>query len=159
MSAVVVWGMIPLAVFVGMPSTGCLCANGQFKLFCGHRNQSAAVLIGSAHAGCCAAHHADEADCDCCLAPKAAEHQADCCQHGAGLPGEGMQSRTCCQPVFNPVSMSPVAVSAPCDDLLILTVCLIETGAIAYPAVAAEVGEFDTGPPLDRVVAYRHLLI
>lgn len=156
LSAVVVWGMIPLAAFAGLPSTGCLCANGQFKFFCEHRSSSPAHDFAG-HAGCCTHEHA-AVDCGCCLAA-VEEHEGDCCQHGATLPGDGVQSRSCCQPVFNAPGLSPVVASAPCDHSLCATVCLVETGAAAHPAVAAETFEFDTGPPLDRVVAFRHLLI
>src|SRR5487761_1114743 len=155
LSAVVVWGMIPLAVFAGLPSTGCLCANGQFKFFCAHRCSSPTREVAG-HAGYRAHEHA-AADGSCCVAA-VNEHEGDCCQHGATLPGDGMQSRSCCQPVFNAPSLSPVAVSAPDDHSPCLTVCLAETGAIAHPAAAPDTAEFDTGPPLDRVVAFRHLL-
>lgn len=156
--ALVVWGMIPLAAFAGMPSTGCLCANGQFKFFCSHQYHSHEAHGGAANTGCCSDHPAAAVDC-CCEVTSRTEQHSDCCQHGATPPGDGLRSQTCCQPVFNAPSMSPVAVSVPCDDAPLLTVCLIETIASGHPAVAPEAGELDTGPPLDRVVAFRHLLI
>ena len=156
-SAAIVWGMIPLAAVAGMPSTGCLCANGQFKFFCGHQYPSDGAHGGHAVTGCCAARDA-VADCDSCLAMPAAESDSDCCQHSPALPCDGVRSRSCCQPVFNASGLSPVKVSTPCGDSS-AAVCLTETVAIRHPAVVSNIDEFDTGPPLDRVVAFRHLLI
>ncbi|HEX7450247.1 MAG TPA: hypothetical protein VF306_21995 [Pirellulales bacterium] len=158
LSAIAVWTMIPLAVFAGMPSTGCLCANGQFKFFCGHQYHADAAHGGKAIPGCCAADHAATADCGSCVAMPAAEYDGDCCQHSAVLPGDGVRSRSCCQPVFNAAGISPAKVSTPCGDSC-ADVCLTETIAIRHPAVASNIDEFDTGPPLDRVLAFRHLLI
>ena len=158
LSAFIVWGMIPLAVYAGLPSTGCLCANGQFKFFCSHRYQSVAVQVLSGRAAGCAEEQIS-ADCSCCSAAIGAEHEDDCCQHGGALPGNGIQSQRCCQPVLSAPNLSWVVVASPSDRSLCLTVCHVETGAIAHSAVAVETIKFDTGPPLDRVVAFRHLLI
>lgn len=158
LSVLVAWLMIALAVVAGMPSTGCLCANGQFKFFCGHQHRVDPAHGENATVGCCADHLA-AIDCDRCLAAPAAKHDGDCCKHAASLPGNGVRSRSCCQPVFNAAGISPTKVSAPRDDSSRLGPCLVEADASAFPAVAADIDELDTGPPIDRVVAFRHLLI
>lgn len=160
-SAVVVWGMIPLAVWAGAPSSGCLCASGQFKLFCAH-DHHAPHLDASHDSGCCAVGQASDAHCQQCavdLEQRHGEHEGDCCQHGSESPGDGVRARSCCQPVLNALSMVSAPVSAPDHDAPAVAVEVAEPPAIACLARFVEAVDFDTGPPQDRIIAFGHLLL
>lgn len=162
-SAVIAWGMILLAVLAGAPSTGCFCASGQFKLLCAHAQYGAGGLHADhgilAH-DCCAAHVAD-GECELCAAGvhSCGEHEGDCCGHGDASPGDGVRSRSCCQPVLNALSMGSAPVSAPADDAPAAVADGVEPPAVAHSSHTVDRVDFDTGPPLDRVVVFRHLLI
>lgn len=160
LSALVVWGMIPLSVWAGAPGTACLCASGQFKLFCAHDHH--ATHLDALHDnGCCAAGHASDAHCQQCAVAaeeRGGEHEGDCCQHDAS-PGDGVRARSCCQPVLNALSMVSSPVSAPDHHAPAVTVEVAEPPAIACLARSVEAVDFDTGPPQDRIIAFGHLLI
>lgn len=161
LSAVVVWGMMPLAAWAGAPSSGCLCASGQFKLFCGHDHH--ATQDDTLHdTDCCGAEHASEAHFQPCIVEvesPGSSHAGDCCQHGATSPADGVRGRSACQPILNALSMISAPVSPPGDDAPTIAVQIVEPPAVASLNRAAEAVDFDTGPPHDRVVAFRHLLI
>lgn len=168
-SAVIVWGMIPLAILAGTPSTGCFCASGRFMLLCAHGQQ----VVAGPHANhdvagddCCAGDDfaADDlggGECQLCSTDvhSRGEPEGDCCQHGDASPSDGVGSRSCCQPVLNALSMGSAPMSAPADGASAAVADCFEPPAVAHFSIAAYRVDFDTGPPLDRIIVFRHLLI
>ena len=161
LSAVVAWAMIPLAAWAGMPSTACVCANGHVKLFCQHL--SAKKHTPANQSGCassCCAHETSAADTDHCVS----EDSADCCGsgfcgHGGKSDRSGVSSTACCKPILTAPSVAPEIVSVPSDQAPALVTIVEQVGALVHPSFAPDVAEFDTGPPLDRVIVFRSLLI
>lgn len=156
-SVAVAWGMIPLALWAGLPSTACICANGQLKLVCRH---SAPICASDDHESdvhsCCEMHEANaESDSD---------QEADCCSSGmcchAAAQGEpGIGSKACCKPILAAPSLASESANVSCDQAPAAVALVVEIGALECPAFARDVAEVDTGPPLDRVIVFRSLLI
>lgn len=148
--------MIPLAVWAGMPSTACVCANGHVKLFC--QQGSAAQHAASHHTACssnCCGHDEAEADSDL---------DTDCCGggfccHGANAGKAGISSKAYCKPVLTAPSVAPETVSVPLNQSPAIAAVVEQVGALVRPSFTADVAEFNTGPPLDRVIVFRSLLI
>ena len=159
-SVAVAWGMIPLALWAGLPSTACVCANGKVKLVCRHAHLAAS-------------HESDEHDhgrhACCCEAIEAVEdsisRETDCCggascRRGAAEDSQGIGSQACCKPILAAPSVAPKSAAAPCcDQAPAVGACVAEIGALDCPAFARVPEELDTGPPLDRVIVFRSLLI
>lgn len=156
-SAVVAWVMIPLAAWAGMPSTACVCANGYMKLFCGCQGKALKTADrqqSDCQSACCS-HNAAEAD---------ASHASDCCAggtccRGAPLRGPGIASKACCRAILTAPSMAPRATSAPNDQTPSVLAIVEPADAVAPCWFVTAAAEFDTGPPLDRVIVFRSLLI
>ena len=161
LSAVIAWGMIPLALWAGLPSTACVCANGQLKLVCRHlaggcgKNHATADHDSVCNSNCCGSGtgraEADSDHVDCC--------GGGLCRHDAASGGTGIGSKACCKPILTAPSVAPEIVSLSCDQAPAVIALAEEIGAIIQPSFAAEDVEFDTGPPLDRVIVFRSLLI
>jgi hypothetical protein len=154
LSAAIAWAMIPLAAWAGMPSTGCVCANGHLKLFCQH-------LLREMHA---AGGHNTACGSDCCEAVADQDHDADCCGggfccHGPQSAKPGIGSKSCCNPILTAPSVAPQTVTVPCDQVPAVVTVALEIGAIVHPSFAFDAADVDTGPPLDRVIVFRSLLI
>ncbi|HVA49648.1 MAG TPA: hypothetical protein VNH11_25000 [Pirellulales bacterium] len=152
LSAAVAWVMIPLAAWAGMPSTACLCANGHVKLFCQHlpaKKHSAANQTACA-ASCCA-HETADAEADCC--------GGGFCCHGGQSDHAGIGSKACCKPILSAPSVAPQIVSVPCDQAPAVVAVVQQVGALVHPSFIVDAAEFDSGPPLDRVIVFRSLLI
>lgn len=158
LSAAIAWAMMPLAVWAGMPSTGCVCANGHIKLFCQHSAGSSGHArhdSSGSGTGCCASEDAVECDhdhgTDCC-------GTGDCC-HSAKSAASGIASKACCKPILTAPIVAPQMVSVPQDQAPAIVAAVQDVGALVRPAFVVEVDEFNTGPPLDRVIVFRSLLI
>lgn len=162
LSAGIAWGMIPLALWAGLPSTACLCANGQLKLICRHLPAGE-----TSHAG--GVHHANPAS-SCCHSdadlsePHADEAHADCCGAGPGdrdptPSGSGVASKAGCKPILTAPSAAPKLAKSACDRSLVVQAVVERQGALTRPLFALDAAELDTGPPLDRVIVFRSLLI
>lgn len=162
-SAAIAWGMIPLALWAGLPSTACVCANGQIKLVCRHvaAGHSTASRFSDDHESechsCC--HEMHEA-----IAESDSDHEADCCGrglccYGAAQGEPGIGSKACCKPILAAPSLAPESATVTCDHPPAFVALVDEIGAIDLPAFAQDVAEVDTGPPLDRVIVFRSLLI
>jgi hypothetical protein len=98
------------------------------------------------------------------LAEADSDHDADCCgggfcRHDAASGGTGIGSKACCKPILSAPGAAPEIVSVSCDQAPAIVAVVEEIGAIVHPSFAPEAAEFDTGPPLDRVIAFRSLLI
>lgn len=165
-SAAVAWGMIPLALWAGLPSTACVCANGQLKLVCRHAaagatghhvaHPSSAAEAGDSHSCCCEGHDA--------VAELDAAHDADCCGggmccHGASSDKAGIGSKACCKPVLTAPSLAPESTSVVCDQTPALLDLVEEREPLVRASFNRDVAEVDTGPPFDRVIVFRSLLI
>ena len=153
-SAAIAWAMMPLAAWAGMPSTGCVCANGHVKLFCQH---SAANGHNEHHSTgeswCCADEHI--ADCghdgDCC-------GTGDCCRNPESA-ASGITSKACCKPILTAPIVVPKVASIPLDQAPAVLADVQDVGVLVRQAFIADVPEFNTGPPVDRVIVFRSLLI
>lgn len=156
LSAAVAWAMIPLAAWAGLPSTACVCASGHVKLFCAHGAGVAKPHDHQAALGC-ASSCCDWAYADC-------EHDSDCCGsgfccHGAKSESASVASKACCKPILSAPSVAPRTVSLPCDQAQAVVTVVQEIGALVHPSFIADLAEINTGPPLDRVIVFRSLLI
>jgi hypothetical protein len=155
--------MIPLAAWAGMPSTACICANGHLKLFCAHLQSGEvdAQRHGSCTSSCCGDSLVGDAD----LCDDHAEHEADCCGggfccHGATPDKPGVGSKTCCNPILTSPSVAPEVVSLPSPQQAVAIAAVApEVGGLLHSAFTVDVAAFDTGPPLDRAIVFRSLLI
>lgn len=155
-AAAIMWGMIPLALLGSMPGAGCICANGQYKLFC------CAGALG--HAGCSAQEGgvtSPSASCTCpfCRGEKSASRTAHaCCPNGQS---QSAPAGKCCQLV----SRSPAVISAevipPIADAFVVAIMprALNLSLVVLPTVSKRVEQIDTGPPVDRVIVLRCLLI
>lgn len=152
LSAAVAWAMIPLAAWAGMPNTGCVCANGRLKLFCQHvlGTKRSATNEADCASNCCP-HEAAEQDTDCC-------GSGFCC-HGDPSGTSGVSAKSCCNPIVSAPSVAPETVSVPCVQAPAMLAVVQEVGALVRPSFVLDVAEFNTGPPLDRVIIFRSLLI
>jgi hypothetical protein len=168
----VVWGMVPLAVWGGAPSTACICANGRLKLSCSHRcgarhtheigeqhgSLEAAVSCGDHEHACCCVHAHDDHVADC---EGAAAH--DCCNptESGGPPGTGVSSRGCCKPIGSLVATlsSVVKAVAPVEA----SPATLDAATYLFhgdqTTTAHSWRGADTGPPVDLVVTLGRFLI
>lgn len=159
LSAAVVWAMIPLAAWAGMPSRACVCANGDVKLFCAR-----GTLTATSHehehasprgANCCGSGNVAEADSnddlDCC-------GSGFCC-HGSESNGAGIGTKACCKPILSAPSIAPRIASVPSDQLPAIVGTAPQVGDLLRPSLDADLAEINTGPPVDRVIVFRSLLI
>ena len=159
LSTAVAWAMIPLAAWAGMPSRACVCANGNVKLFCAHGSRAATLHehenVAAPCGHCCGPANVAEADSD---------HDADCCGsgfccHGAKPGNAGIGAKACCKPILSAPSAAPDVVSVPCDQAPAVVAVAQQVGALVHPSFIADLAEINTGPPLDRVIVFRSLLI
>lgn len=146
--AAAAWAMIPLAAWAGMPSTACVCSNGRVKLFCEYLLACKRPAPSACASDCCAQKAANE-DTDCCSG----------CSRGGKSDTPGIASKSCCNPILTSPSASPRKISAPCDHFPAGVDTTEQVGALVRPTFIPVAIEFNTGPPLDRVVVFRSLLI
>lgn len=154
LSVPITWGMIPLALWAGMPSAACRCANGQVKFFCKNAlgaNDCPGPRRASARGGEATDFQWDAAaNNDCC--------GGGSCRHVDRSTGPGVTSKNCCKPIVTAPNLAPETVKLPCGQTPLFFQS--ERPAESPPfALIADVAEVDTGPPLDRVVFFRSLLI
>lgn len=57
LSTAFVWALVPFTVVSGIPRIGCLCADGQHKLFCGKQLATACCANGAAQSSACPCCH------------------------------------------------------------------------------------------------------
>jgi hypothetical protein len=135
-----------------------VCANGHVKLFCAH-GSPAALPHEHKHAApcghCCGSANTADAD---------LEHDADCCGggfccHGSQPETTGIGSKACCKPILTAPSVAPQIASVPSDQTPAIVAVAQEIGTLAHPVFIADLAELNTGPPLDRVIVFRSLLI
>jgi hypothetical protein len=156
--AAIMWGMIPLALWGGLPGTGCICANGQYKFFCAGslgrvgcdsgRNAASA----SQSAGCTCPHCRGIATTD------AAETSHACCHNDRG---QGDPAGKCCHLVARSLATVSAEVAPPTTDALVVAILppALNLSLVVLSTVSKHVEQIDTGPPIDRVILLRCLLI
>jgi hypothetical protein len=92
----IIWSMLPFTLASGMPRLGCVCANGQYRLFCARLFRTPAIANPAARsAGCC-----------CCR-----KSGSDSQSHSAArVAGKG-----CCKPIVAATVLpsAPERVAAP----------------------------------------------
>ena len=149
--------LIPLTVFNGRASAGCLCSDGHFEPFC--RGGSCCSRSGStAQPGSCGCAQ-------CCCQSKSGEHKKPCCR-GANLPSgltersESEQAKSCCHPLTQS-PMVPDKNFTPQFD--IESLAFDHTVAVSLVPVVVEqavpVYAVDSGPPIERLHVLQRLLI
>ena len=142
------WAMIPMAAWAGMPRAGCVCSNGTIKLFCQFRLDSKQSAPGKCGSDCCGQKVTDD-EIDCC---------AVCSIRGkSGTPE--IASKSCCNPILALPSVPTQKVSAPLGHFPADVIATASAGTLLRSAFITVTAELNTGPPLDRVVVFRSLLI
>jgi hypothetical protein len=167
--AVIACALIPLVAFSGLPTYGCICADGHYESRC--------------NAIRCAAHdHSDAtskpaSDCrarSCCVQRSAVGHSHSCCQGHAergdsphsSQPKTGEPSitgKSCCTPVVRAATVATVASSLqavddhrlPAIDAVRLELADSHVGVRPPPHFLADSGP----PPDDLVVTLRRLVL
>ena len=153
----VLLGMIPLAVFSGIPATACYCANGNLRLVCG--GQYAAV----------------RADWPQCGSAFAKPEQSSCCQHAhqaADAPGSAVDCSQsghdspqpvgkCCKEISKVLTTTVASATLPAIDWQVFAVVPAEivTSHVRLSLRNAELERVDSGPPIDLVITLHAILI
>jgi hypothetical protein len=150
-SVVFVWGLILLTFVGSLPRTGCLCANGRQKLFCGGTSES-----------CCGAHKRSvklPERRSCCRAASIAagtsrtDAKAGTCPHcrrnGSRAPVSPSLSKRCCVPLVGIPLLPPV------EKEIARTVAPVQWLWIA----GSNVAESAIAVPHDQAACNRHLPI
>jgi hypothetical protein len=155
------WAMIPLTVFGSLPRMGCICANGQHKLFCErYRNCDA------------------DGRCTCCYGRATAKIRASqetqsrpggemtCCSHrraGTATDCPVVGSDRPCRPVLhNAVYLNSPKLSLDLDRADCLppfAVLAFEPLPAIVPNIAADFMRGELLPPPDLVITFGVMLI
>ena len=111
--AVVLWAMMPLAIFSGRPVSGCICADGHYELFCrGRLNAGKDLAFGHKHSqaatgacSCCDSGHGGKVHRSCC------QGKSDCCQTPSNADSNKVRvaGKSCCTPVLRSELVSVIA--------------------------------------------------
>ena len=148
--------LIPLTVFNGRATAGCLCSDGHFEPLC--RGGSCGSPSGSAaQPGPCGVAQ-------CCCRSKSGD-QKPCCR-GANLPSglaersESDQTRSCCLPLTHS-PMVPVTTFTPQVDneSLAFDHTVVVSLVPVVVEQAAPVYAVDSRPPIERLYVLQRLLI
>lgn len=143
-----VWVLLPLALYGGSPVLGCLCANGQTKLFCSQ-------LLGG---GCqdCSERAADSK-------PSAVRSPTThrCCHGAAAASTLTARPLSCCRLLIGAPTTTPESVSFTIawPVLGVLGILSESTPSVAPPSDSATFALATSSPVLDRVIAHCRLLI
>ena len=141
LSGLVSWGLIGLALWMGLPSTACRCANGAVKLFC---HGPGPIEPNPGRRGDCCQHTSAKLNSD---------------SHHPTTPTDCHYSCKGCSRVSNPQAVPPLARSSAGAELAIT-----HHGAIAIAPVHAGITAIHslalaTGPPVDLVISLHCILI
>lgn len=164
LSGAIAWGMIPLAVWSGLPSTGCLCADGVQRLFCPNLHLGVPRWAGTSPAtisggeGCCLhpGQPVGRPPAECLVRSHA--QQGYCGRCGATRPAG---SRPCCTPTFTAPATMPASAVLPlaAEQGMDLHTAALDVPH-TYPApVASKTVSLDTGPPVDLAITLCRLVI
>ena len=152
-AALMSWGMIPLALWSGLPTTACQCPDGSIKLFCSGvyqaviqhasaNSKTAAEVRRSVHKNCC---HAK------------ATRPPSCCDH----PSSGKPCGKC-KAIGRTATTVVELVSPPGfdDQASGLYALDLSFAPSAQPVIfSRNVELLDTGPPVDLVLVHHSFLI
>lgn len=153
-AAALIWVLVPLTVFAGLPRTGCICANGQHKFFCQRSRIDGPERLCS----CCYGKNPSRA------AANAADGTRTCCGQGRGSPigVAGVASDRPCRPVLEHSVFVP-GQKAPALKLDRASHCLVFADFEPRPALVSSARhDFDRRellPPPDLVITLGVLLI
>jgi len=156
---VLMWAMIPLIVFGSMPRMGCICADGQHKMFCQRH------LQGSRSGGCVCCQGL-KASANACASHQSAtpSERPACCQSAGGKCASGCPSLTEGRPCRPVVDRSDIVTAAKAAlDLDRVDAAPMFAAVELLPAVVAPVAaDFFRGeslPPPDLITTLGVLLI
>jgi len=146
------WAMVPLTVFAGLPRIGCVCANGQHKTFCERHRQ------GTARGPCTCCDHAKMA------AGSKVAREADVCrsqsEESACGGSEFDTGRPCRAVVDRTVVLTVAKVVVELDQPDHATVFIAnELMPATGPSIAAIFTRGELLPPPDLVVTLGVMLI
>jgi len=156
--AVVIWAMIPLALWSTRPSAGCICADGHFELIC------KSALCASKPGSTC---EAAAPRCSCChtsVAKHSEGQSKGCCSDKAGASSTCAASASdggCCSPVVQP-ELLLVSVTQLDQQYEPIVLCFADLNE--YRPSGANLGRFalvdsEHMPCGDIVITFRRLLI
>jgi hypothetical protein len=160
-SAVVLGAMIPLTLLSSLPGSGCICADGRFKLFCERCLHGNAPSGNDALAGrrcpCCFGRADLEgvARCPHCVP----QGPAGCCKQAA--PHGDEDSGRSCTAIFRSPLAGSSAIAMPQSDEFVRalpsTDPVLESGWLE--AVGHQTERAGILPPVDLVIVHHVLLI
>ena len=149
-SGAFVWTLAIISIWIGWPNTGCVCADGGYRIFCdAHRQESPSTPPDHPRAECC--QHRDVA--------QEPVRNHDCCDRfvaGAEIAGPG------CTPVVNSPVLAPTAPVSETRSLDHAVTLYLYTAAFAPSVVgfaAIHGPTFYTVPPVDLVITLHCILI
>jgi hypothetical protein len=150
LTALLTWGMIPLAVWSGLPLAACQCPDGGIRLFC------AAMHAGiPAEQGPSDCHHGPHRK---CCHEKIAHHNP-CCDHSGDKSGSPCGK---CKAIARATTIAVETVAPPTFDGQ-ADGSLVFFAMTSFPrqsdVQARDVELLDTGPPLDLVLLQHCFLI
>lgn len=121
---VVVWAMLPLMLLSALPRMGCICANGQYKLFCErHGNDGCRQHDDGTATGLCSCCHKGVVT---GRSPSKVQTSGGCCQRKAGSSNGPSVSQRCCKSVVVTPLLPPVLKSVVVPDLTVLVLSTID---------------------------------
>ncbi len=160
--AALIWAMMPLIVWGGLPTFTCACAvchcGGQCALN-GPGATSPSSVAGAGHKSafgpaksCCT--ELQSGDCCCCR-----NHNPSQTSRVNDSKTTGLSEHACKLAVWQTQVIPTVAASADQQPSVLLAVLPSSDVAISLPMLSRRLSPAANPPPLDRVVALRHLLI
>ncbi len=163
LQVVMLWSMVPLTFLSSMPRIGCICANGDYKLFCdGHYGtccQQVTKGPSDSHA-CCCCHRSHRASAEGNVSADG-NSTKDCCHRSGGGHSRVAPAKRCCTPVAGmtvlPRASQPVSV--PDVRAQLLQFCLVDSfqSPVGFPAVVST--RSPDLPVPDLVIAHQVLVI
>lgn len=163
LNALVLWALVPLTVAGSLPRTGCICANGDYKLWFAAAPSRCCLEAdppAKAAGQCASCHRADRTE----RAPKSSDgHDGGSCCHTTGSPAScpTVIASRCCTPVVGVPVLPPAKdeVAVPHDDsspaLLVVPMAQV---SVAASAAVAEVRNTDLPAP-DLLIVHQVFLI
>jgi hypothetical protein len=150
---VMMWAMIPLIVFGSLPRMGCICANGQHKVFCERHRE------GTAGGQCACCDHAK-----LMASSKAGPDANVCCRsHGdeSVCESPALDTSRPCRPIVDRAVLLTAAKSSLDRDGSAHTPLFVAVQLLpsAGPSIAADYTHADLLPPPDLVITLGVMLI
>lgn len=162
----IVWAMVPLAVFAGVPTSRCLCAAGERPAACQCRCCSGKPIADGASRSecccgcrsCCVRRGGDASKRSPAQQPSSAPRSA-CCLPAVVGPNDAT-SRCCVEVAADPCVVS-ASVTMPNTSILRADIAgvAVELPPTFHSSVAMESGHCHVGPGADLVVRLRAFLI